>query len=344
MIERMTYEEFTNAIERKVMDYFKEKTTVRKNEVKKNNGITLVGMTIMEEDCNITPTIYLEKFYEDYQNGVSLDDITEKLINIYKNNKPKNNYDIEYFKNYDLVYKNIVYKLINKKKNKELLKEIPYFDYLDMAIVFYYMISDNMFGDANILIHNSHLKLWKITKEQIYADALKNTPINLEAKIYTMSEIMKDVFAENITDRFIDEYSKGLNVLTEDEINSILNKTKNNAWINEMAEEMTKYLFEQEEDIMYVLTNEKKQFGAACILYKNVLDDFADKMNNDLYILPSSIHEVIIVPAQLVENAAFLQDMVKEVNYSEVAEEEILTDSIYYYDRNKQQLQLFISA
>ena len=92
-----------------------------------------------------------------------------------------------------------------------------------------------------------------------------------------------------------------------------------------------------EEDVrdvpMYVLSNKTKIHGAACILYENVVKDFADYLNRDIFILPSSVHEVILVPSQGAQKAQNLVEMVREVNETQVEEEEILSDSVYYFSR-----------
>ena len=90
---------------------------------------------------------------------------------------------------------------------------------------------------------------------------------------------------------------------------------------------------EEEPEIpMYVLTNENKKYGASCLLYKGVLEELAEQVKDDLYILPSSIQEVIIIPKSFVPGVERLKELVKEVNRDMVLEEEVLGDSVYYLD------------
>ena len=86
---------------------------------------------------------------------------------------------------------------------------------------------------------------------------------------------------------------------------------------------------------MNVLTNESKLNGAACILYENVLYDFAQKLGADLYILPSSVHEVILLPKLSMFEKDELVNMVKEVNTEGVAADEVLSDHVYEYNRTE---------
>lgn len=82
---------------------------------------------------------------------------------------------------------------------------------------------------------------------------------------------------------------------------------------------------------MYVLSNINKLNGASCILYENVLKNFSRKICSSLYILPSSTHEVILLPTNDSPVEKDLVAMVKEVNATEVREDEILSDNVYFY-------------
>lgn len=111
-------------------------------------------------------------------------------------------------------------------------------------------------------------------------------------------------------------------------------------------EELVQGMMEEEkEDVelfpMYVLTNSSKQFGAAVIMYKEQLEKVAERTGKNLFILPSSVHEVILLP-DFGEKPQTLKNMVEEVNETQVAEEEILSDSVYYYDRMIGQIRLLI--
>ena len=86
---------------------------------------------------------------------------------------------------------------------------------------------------------------------------------------------------------------------------------------------------------MYVATNVFKMNGACILLYDGVLKKFAEKIGSDFYILPSSVHEVIFVPANGDMDARYLIQMVKEVNATEVAPDEVLSDNVYIYHADK---------
>lgn len=100
---------------------------------------------------------------------------------------------------------------------------------------------------------------------------------------------------------------------------------------------------EEEEDglePMYVLTNRGSYFGASCILFDSVLQKIAAELGEDYWVLPSSIHECIIVPASLEMQREELQQMVREINRSEVAPEDFLSDEVYFYQQEIHKLSM----
>ena len=87
---------------------------------------------------------------------------------------------------------------------------------------------------------------------------------------------------------------------------------------------------------MHIMTNKYQINGASVLLYHGLLDGLAEKLGTDLYVIPSSIHELIIMPAEDGSlSLSKLSDMVKEINENHVKEEEILSDCAYYYDHKE---------
>ena len=95
-----------------------------------------------------------------------------------------------------------------------------------------------------------------------------------------------------------------------------------------------------EKDKMYVLSNKLKYYGAACIAYPNILDMLAGVLKETFYVLPSSVHEVIIVPESSQIRQSELDRMVREIYESQVPEEEILSNHAYFYYAQEGKLQL----
>lgn len=96
---------------------------------------------------------------------------------------------------------------------------------------------------------------------------------------------------------------------------------------------------ESEYDVpLYVLTNRHSTDGAACILYPNLLKDFSEALGSSFYIIPSSVHEVLFLPADDTDKSAEIREMIKEVNDTQLIPEEILSYSLYYYDKETDEI------
>ncbi len=320
----MNFTQFTDKITIGLQEYFKEDAKVSVNTVRKNNGVMLTGVVIMEKDSHIAPTIYLESFFEAYKEGRNFRELLYEVIRIYENNQIQEGENMDFFSNFDKAGKKIFYKLINAEKNKELLKEVPFVPYLDLAIVFYCDCSSELFGNAAIMIRNEHLHMWGVTMEQVYLAAAENTPKNNPYEIKAIEEVMAEMYREELR--------------KEMEKNRV---SYSEQWLEEMVTQMLK---ESEPEgmatPMYVLTNTEKCNGAACVLYEQLLENFAKQVNDNLFILPSSVHEMIMIPASYAGKASRLREMVEEINATQVEEEEVLSDSIYFFNRLTKKLEM----
>ena len=293
----MEYKEFVEYIKMNAGYIAGEGGNITINHVIKNNGCEMDGLVIMEKGKDIAPTIYLDSFYELYTNGENIKNIIRQIEVIYEQNKNNVTFDVNILKHFDTIKDKIVYKVVNYRSNEKLLEQVPHKRILDLAVVFYCLL-DNEYGrSATALIYNNNLKNWNVTIDDVYKAALKNTPDLLHSKISSMAALFEKC---------------GVNVDGEEV-------------------DLKDYV----PSDMYVLTNESKLNGAACILYENVLYDFAQKLGADLYILPSSVHEVILLPKLSMFEKDELVNMVKEVNTEGVAADEVLSDHVYEYNRTE---------
>lgn len=291
----MEYSIFKELILEALKERFGEECQIEYKEVLKNNGVKLDGVIVRQNNCVVSPTVYVNDYYEDFSNSENINNIADIIERLIRDNTIEDEFDADELILFDNVKDRIVFKLINYERNKELLETVPYKKYLDLAIVYYISVKEDIFECASILINNSHLKLWNKTLEEIDELAVKNTPFILKPELKSMGQTLKDI------------------MFNSDE--------------NEFDEE------DFENCYMYVLTNEKKQFGAATILYDNELKDFSERIESDFYIIPSSVHEVIIIPSKFVDSSDSLDEMICEVNSSQVPLMDILSDHAYKYNR-----------
>ena len=291
----MTYQEFKQNTIHAISTKLGPSYRIALQDIIKNNDIHLDGLTILSEQSNISPTIYLNYYYEQYLAGKSLSEIFEDILLTYHNNVPKGNIDISFFTDYQKVKDHIIFKLVNYERNKELLSKVPHIRYLDLAIVFNCLVNTTSEGFATILIYHHHLSFWNISIEELHTLAMQNTPRLLSYHLQNMTEILTRIISDENAD-----------------------------------------LLEEDFDLfpMYVLSNTSKLNGSGCILYEDLLSEISYRLDSDLYILPSSIHEVLLIPTKHATSYAELSSMVCEVNATQLSKEEILSDHVYYYSRD----------
>ena len=291
----MEYSIFKELILEALKERFGEECQIEYKEVLKNNGVKLDGVIVRQNNCVVSPTVYVNDYYEDFSDGENINDIADIIERLIRDNTIEDEFDADELILFDNVKDRIVFKLINFERNKELLNTVPYKKYLDLAIVYYISVKEDIFECASILINNSHLKLWNKTLEEIDELAVKNTLFILKPELKSMGQTLKEIMFNSDDNEFNEE--------------------------------------DFENCYMYVLTNEKKQFGAATILYDNELKDFSERIESDFYIIPSSVHEVIIIPSKFVDSSDSLDEMICEVNSSQVPLVDILSDHAYKYNR-----------
>lgn len=313
----MEYSVFRQCILEELKKLVNEDDEVKLYCATKNNGIELWSVIIRNKNSSISPTIYLESYYEEYVSSVcDIGTIARDIYEFYNKHKTDISFDVKAFCEYDNVRKMIFCKLVNTKKNEELLKKIPHKDFLDLSVVFYILVNDDETGTQTVLIHNNHLEMWDIDVEELYCIASKNTIRNSNVELKTMTSM-------------IDEIMGNISMEGDD------NQESFEKYIKSISEA------EGQSDFpMYVLTNKRRIFGATCMLYKNLLKCFANNMKADVCILPSSIHEVILIPLKCKEAVKEYHQMVIDVNEHEVAPEEVLSNNIYVYVREKDEIEV----
>lgn len=300
----MTIEEFAVKIQRAVGTKLGEQYEVQLQRVRKNNNVYLHGILILTKKQNVSPTIYLDSFLDAYGRGVSLSEIVEKIICIYKEDTPGSNVNMEFFKEFDKVKNRICYRLIHISENGDLLKAMPHIEFMDMAIVFFYAYQGRELGDGSIAIHNTHMEMWNTTTAELLRLAQINTP-NL---FPWESNSMEDILVE---------------LMEDDDFEGLDESEREAFW---------------EKAPMLVLSNKKRVYGAACILYPGLLEKLSEKTKTGFYILPSSIHEVILLQDCGDEDVKNLKNMIEEVNRTQVQPEEFLSDSLYYFQKSDKKI------
>ena len=272
----MELQEFTEKTVKALEDYFGDGVEIRTHQVSKNNGILLQGICVLEKGKNIAPTVYINSFFEKYQKGVTFGRIIRDMVIYMEHNQVTKNLDVDFFLDYENVRKKLVIRLIHEEKNKELLKKVPYLKFQDLAIVCYCTMVTEEIGNGSILIHKHHLESWGVEEETLFQDAFENSPRIEPASILKMSDMMTSVLRESVKEQIDEVCEKDV-----EEKEELLEVTLEN-----MAREI-----EEKNIPMYVLTNTKRYYGAASMVYPDMLEKIGDMLKEDFYVLPSSVHE-----------------------------------------------------
>lgn len=309
----MVYETFLNLVTSRLQQEIGDGTELFIRKIPKNNGIILDALCIRTGDEASSPAIYLNSYFEQYEQGMPMDAIIQDILALYRTTALPDSILSAEFSNLEHFRPKIMFKLIHAATNRELLKTIPHIPYLDLAVIFYLHLEHSVNGLLTAVIHKDHMELWGLNTRELWQIALTNTPKTFPAEIRSMTELMKEIAQENLGEQYDEET---LDTLLE----------------------------EEEVAPLYVLTNTSGLNGAGCMLYRNILKDFADSIGSDLIILPSSIHEVLLTPYTPEASFDNLSEMVTAINQHEVPAEDQLSNQVYLYTRSDDHIRIVSNA
>ena len=301
----MTFDEFKASVADNIKDYLPEQyqnAEVTLQEVTKSNDITLTGLMIKNEDSNIAPNIYLEGFFEQYNDGKDMSDIMQSISDLRVNNELTQGFDTSRITELSKVEDHIICRLVNQEMNAEFLANRPYTAFEDLAVVYAVDLGSHQGGRMSAPITNQMMEQYGITTEELHDIALHNLSES-QIDFKTMRETLMEMMG-----------------ITEDDPQAA-------------------FMLPPEDEMgMYILTNTEKLDGAAAILDAKTMQDISEKLGGDFVVLPSSRHEVIVLPMRDDMNICVLEGMVQEVNAGQVAPEDRLSDHVYQYDSENHEL------
>lgn len=311
----MNYEDFKQEVTDRIKEFLPEKyadADVSIQTVVKNNDLKLDGLMVKLEDSNIAPNIYLNQYFEQYEDGRDMDDIFAAIADVRVEHEASHDFDVSKLTDFDSVKDRISCKLINAEQNAEYLADKPHTMVDDLAVTYYIAIGKEESGTMSAPITNRLMEGYGVTVEQLHQLALDNMDTLTPASFKSMSETMVDMMLPDMMNRGMSE--------------------------EEAREAIADMIPTTPEEKLYVLSNEDKLNGAAIVLNDKVMDDITEKLGQDFYILPSSVHEVLVVPKDPSVDLSTLENMVQEVNATQVRPEERLSDHVYAYDAKEHEL------
>ena len=297
-------EQFVENLKESLYERGMEDVQMREAHVDKLNG-GYDAVTITPGDSNIGVTLNIDNFYKAFENGADMSEVVSKATEVAINgmeNTPQ--LDVASLTDYDQMKDKLVMEVVSAEANAEMLENVPHQNMEDMAVVYRFVIESDENGRASILATNNMLEAMGVTPEQLHADAMENAPQIRPAQITGMSEVIAEMMGR------------------------------------EEAEMMGIVPVDPKDEQMFVATVSDKVMGAGVLAYQDFMDQAADRIGGSFYILPSSRHEVLLVPDNGQMSLSDLESMVREVNATQVAPEDKLTDSVYHYDADAKVFEL----
>lgn len=279
--------------------------SVKFMKVQKNNGLKRNGVTILAPGRNIAPTVYIDEYLA---SGCPVDKICDEVSRVYEENKDSITLETD-FSDFQTVCGRICFQLVNAERNREWLQMVPHRRLFDLAVVYYILLDDSSSGMATVKVTNQLASCWGVDEERLYAYAAENTR-NLLHFVVTPMEMV-------IAGRQADEEPLPPDYEVIAEKDFIMTIQKDTDWN------------------LYVVSNKDKTFGAVSMLYTDILCKISERLKANLFILPSSTHEVIMIPEDKAMDSSELFQIVCAVNRNDVCEEEFLADNVYYYNREE---------
>ena len=304
----MNYEIFKEVVAEKFMEYMPEQyqgMRLRVEPVNKVNkvldGITLVGSGAGR---SVSPTLYINHMYEHYLETENLQEVLQsaarRMDMAFKEMPEVGDVNLEGVKD------NIVFQVINTLQNEDMLRDMPHREFQDLSIIYRWVVKVDENGIQSSAIRNNLAEQLGMNEEQLFKCAVENTRRIFPPTVKSMNDVIREMFI-----------SDGMPAEVADMM------------IGEMPE----------DKMMWVISNDRGINGAGSMLYEDNLHKLAMKLETDLYILPSSVHECIAVSTN-VGDPYELAEMVSEINMGQVALEDRLSNQVYHYDKDARRLTL----
>lgn len=295
-LAKMSYEEFKSWVSDEIRAWLPPEYADADVSIHRMEklGLAYDGMTIRKDGQQAAAAINLTAFYGMYEEGKATGDIIHEMADVALMQAPQMEYSV--LSDYEAAKERLFIRASNKQTNADVLAGMPHREVEDLAITYHVLVSSDNQGFATAPITNDLLRHYGVTEEQLHEDAVRNSQRILPAQIDSMQNMLFNMMpgGHDASDALFDDPYPG--------------------------------------STMLVLTNSMQLNGAAALFYPGIMEQAAERLGGDYIVLPSSTHEVIMVPADGTMDYRGLEQMVRDINRSQVAPEERLSDHVYHYD------------
>ena len=201
-------------------------------------------------------------------------------------------FEAEWLKDYSQVKDRLYIRVSDAKENESLLNKVPHKEVDGLAVTYHIGFETPDGKSASVPVNTNMMEMYGINEEQLHADALTSSRNLYPATFVSLAEMMG----------------------------------------NMMGVDADTIMPTMDEPQIMVLTNEEAFQGAGALFYPGQMDEIAARLGSDYFVLPSSIHEVLLLPDDGTVDADVLNFMIQDINMSTVAPEERLANEAYHYD------------
>ena len=297
-MEKMRFEQFADMIVNNIKDYLPGSfadASVELQKMTKINDVVLTGLTIRSIYSNISPSIYLDQYYQYYLDGSDMNDILRDIADERIAHEVRDDFDVSRITDFQRVKDSIVPRIISEEWNKALLELRPHTDVADLAVTYHIVLHRDETGTSSIPITYQLLESWGVGVGTLHEVAVRNMTDMLPSTLESLSSVLSSFIGAGPCGNPSDDPCDGLN------------------------------------DTLFVLSNIDRVNGSSAILDKAMMDSIVERFGEGFYLLPSSVHEWLILASGDGINPSILTDMVQQVNAGEVAIEERLSSHVYRY-------------
>jgi len=296
MLDMMGFkEEFVSQCRSKLCESGPFDMEIEERKVKKAQRGVLNGLLFKKEGLNCAPTFYIEDFYREYKAGTPIADLSHKAVETAV--RSMGLADLLARDSFDMHGDpdNLRVRMLNKGMNKEYLKGKPC---RELGCGFVY-IAEIGRGEYGAVITEELMKEFDMTNDELFDKAIMNTVKDFPAVLHDLGESIMSG--------------------TEDCTN-LLEKTAGRAPAGAGPG--------------FVLTNSRFFWGAGALFYPGMIERIHELLDGDFYVLPSSVHELIIMRVED-QDPQQLAELVRSANRSVVNDNEVLADDLYICESGK---------
>lgn len=304
----MGFEEFCEAVAENIRYYLPEKyqeSRIALHTVNKVNLGSVESLSILPPGSNVSPTIYLRQYYEEYCDHKSMEMVLQDIADKYVEYSAVKIWDeVSEITEFSKAKDRLTVSMVNAKRNAEFLRSYPHQHFLDLAVMYEVVIASEVIGPGTARVTNEMLKLWGVSQEEVakwaWENKLKNDPPVLYSKDHAL-----------------------VHFLTQGNV-PIVN------------------LFDEKADVSdcecFCLTSRGFVDGASSILYSEKLEQIREILGEDYYLLPTSVHDFMVVRKSFGLTRPDLKECLEAMN--DIEPLDFLSESIYEYIGEEKRLMI----